>query len=136
MNINTQMNYWPVETCDLPECHMPLLEMLKDLAKKGNHFGLRGWASWHNSDLWRFNYEATKNPIWGFWQMGGFWSARHIWEHYLHTRDQAFLREYYDRGGRLPGGLDGGGWGGISDHEPVYIPGKRIYLERQQMRGV
>ena len=95
MNINTQMNYWPVETCDLPECHMPLLEMLKDLAKKGNHFGLRGWASWHNSDLWRFNYEATKNPIWGFWQMGGFWSARHIWEHYLHTGDQAFLREYY-----------------------------------------
>mgnify|MGYP002511313669 CR=1 FL=1 len=95
MNINTQMNYWPVETCDLPECHMPLMVMLKELAEKGNHYGLRGWASWHNSDLWRFNYEATKNPIWGFWQMGGFWTARHIWEHYLHTRDQAFLREYY-----------------------------------------
>lgn len=95
MNINTQMNYWPTETCDLPECHMPFLQMLKDLAEKGNTFGLRGWASWHNSDIWRFNCEATAEPMWGFWQMGGFWSVRHIWEHYLHTRDVEFLKEYF-----------------------------------------
>ena len=95
MNINTQMNYWHVEACDLPECHEPLFIMLRELAEKGNHYGLRGWASWHNSDLWRFNYEATKQALWGFWQLGGAWSARHLWEHYLHTRDLAFLEEYY-----------------------------------------
>lgn len=94
MNINTQMNYWPTETCNLPECHMPFLEMLKDFAHKGNVFGLRGWSSWHNSDIWRFNVEATKGVLWGFWQMGGFWGVRHIWEHYLHTRDIKFLEEY------------------------------------------
>ena len=27
MNINTQMNYWFTETVDLPECHMPLINM-------------------------------------------------------------------------------------------------------------
>ena len=95
MNINTQMNYWHVETCDLPECHEPLFRMLEDFAEKGNHYGLRGWASWHNSDLWRFNYEATNQALWGFWQLGGAWSVRHIWEHYLHTRDKAFLEKYY-----------------------------------------
>ena len=95
MNINTQMNYWPTETCNLPECHMPLLEMLKEFSKKGNNFGLRGWSSWHNSDIWRFNYEATKEPLWGFWQLGGFWALRHIWEHYIHTKDIKFLEEYY-----------------------------------------
>lgn len=95
MNINTQMNYWPTETINLPECHMPLLKMLKEFSQAGNHFGLRGWSSWHNSDLWRFNYEATKGVLWGYWQMGGFWSVRHIWEHYLHTRDVEFLKEYY-----------------------------------------
>lgn len=95
MNINTQMNYWHTETVNLSELHMPLMEMLKDFAEKGNNFGLRGWSSWHNSDIWRFNYEATKGVQWGFWQMGGFWTARHIWEHYIHTRDGEFLKEYY-----------------------------------------
>ena len=95
MNINTQMNYWAVETCNLPEFHMPLIKMLKEFSEKGNNFGLRGWSSWHNSDIWRFNHEATKGVLWGFWQMGGFWTARHIWEHYIHTKDTKFLEEYY-----------------------------------------
>ena len=95
MNINTQMNYWHVEACDLPECHEPLFKMLEELAEKGNHYGLRGWSSWHNSDLWRFNYEATKQALWGFWQLGGAWSVRHLWEHYLHTKDKDFLQKYY-----------------------------------------
>ena len=95
MNINTQMNYWPTETLNLPEFHMPLMVMLKEFSKKGNAFDLPGWSSWHNSDIWRFNYEATKEALWGYWQMGGFWSVRHIWEHYLHTNDKDFLEEYY-----------------------------------------
>ena len=96
MNINTQMNYWHVETCNLPECHMPLMKMLRELSDKGNCFGMNGWASWHNSDLWRFNYEATNGVLWGYWIMGGFWTCRHIWEHYLHTQDKEFLAENID----------------------------------------
>lgn len=96
ININTQMNYWMTETCNLPECHMPLFDMIKELAEKGNTFNdLSGWATWHNTDIWRFNYESTKQPLWGYWQMGGFWLLRHIWEHYLHTRDKSFLEEMY-----------------------------------------
>lgn len=95
MNINTQMNYWAAETCNLSECHMPYLKMLSEFAEKGNNFGLRGWSAWHNSDIWRFNCEATKGVQWGFWMMGGFWGVRHIWEHYIHTRDKSVLEEYY-----------------------------------------
>ncbi len=95
MNINTEMNYWTVETCGLPELHMPYMKMIKELAEKGNTFGLRGWASWHNSDIWRYNREASSGVMYGFWQMGGFWSVRHIWEHYIHTNDTEFLKEYY-----------------------------------------
>lgn len=95
LNINTQMNYWIMETCDLPELHEPLLKMIKELSVKGNNFSLSGWCVWHNTDLWRFNCEATKEPMWGFWPMGSAWCCRHIWEHYLHTRDKKFLDEYY-----------------------------------------
>ena len=95
ININTQMNYWMTETCNLPECHMPVFAMLEDFCKKGNTFGFEGWSVWHNTDLWRFNHEATKEPLWGYWQMGGFWLLRHIWEHYIHTTDKEFLEGMY-----------------------------------------
>ena len=95
VNINTEMNYWAAELVDLPECHMPLLGMVKELSERGNHYGLKGWCCSHNTDLWRFNSEATKGVRWGFWHMDGIWMARHIYEHYMFTRDIAFLKEYF-----------------------------------------
>ena len=35
ININTQMNYWPAETCNLTECHGPLFDMVEGLAQNG-----------------------------------------------------------------------------------------------------
>src|ERR1035441_10347920 len=34
-NINTEMNYWPVEETNLSECHLPLFDALQDLAQSG-----------------------------------------------------------------------------------------------------
>ncbi|MBQ3065722.1 MAG: glycoside hydrolase family 95 protein [Clostridia bacterium] len=95
MNINTQMNYWPAEVCNLSECHEPLFRQVQELAEKGNKLGLRGWSSWHNSDIWRFNQPATRGVLWGWWMMGGFWCCRHLWEHFQYTQDKAFLAEVY-----------------------------------------
>jgi alpha-L-fucosidase 2 len=35
ININTEMNYWPAEVCNLSECHQPLFDMLKDISVTG-----------------------------------------------------------------------------------------------------
>ncbi|MGD0383786.1 MAG: glycoside hydrolase family 95 protein [Thermoguttaceae bacterium] len=35
ININTEMNYWPAETCNLAECVEPLASMIMDLAETG-----------------------------------------------------------------------------------------------------
>lgn len=96
ININTQMNYWAVEQMNLSECHMPLIEMLRDLSKTGNHFGLKGWSCSHCSDLWRMNIECTKTVCCGFWHMGGVWLSRHIYEHYMFTKDKKFLEDNID----------------------------------------
>ena len=96
ININTQMNYWAAEQTALSDCHMPLMRMVKDLAERGNRYGLHGWCCPHNTDLWRFNLEASNGVCWSIWYMGGFWLARHIYEHYLYTRDEAFLKEYFE----------------------------------------
>ena len=49
ININTQMNYWPAEVCNLSECHQPLFDMLKDIAVTGTetarvYYDRDGWV--------------------------------------------------------------------------------------------
>jgi len=96
-NINTEMNYWPAEVCNLSECHEPLFDMLDDLVISGRktakvHYGCRGWVLHHNTDLWR-GTAPINNSNHGIWVIGGAWLTRHLWEHYLFTGDRLFLAE-------------------------------------------
>ncbi len=99
-NINVQMNYWPAETCNLGECTAPLFEWMRDLSENGRRtaavqYGLPGWVSHHNIDLWRASNpvgEGVGAPTWANWQMSGPWLCAHLFEHYLFTRDREFLR--------------------------------------------
>jgi len=99
ININTEMNYWPAEVTNLSECHMPLFEMLKDLAENGAktakaYYNAGGWVTHHNTDLWR-GTAPVDAARYGMWPVGGSWLCQHIWEHYLYTGDVEFLREHY-----------------------------------------
>ena len=99
VNINTQMNYWPAEVCNLSECHQPLLEMVKRLGVSGRrtakaHYGARGWVCHHNTDIWMATAPVDR-PYYGMWQTGGAWLCTHLWEHYLFTGDKAFLAKAY-----------------------------------------
>ena len=100
-NINTQMNYWPAETCNLAECHQPLFDMIEGLSQNGTktaqvNYGCRGWVSHHNVDLWRQSAPAgafgAGSPTWANWPMSAPWFCQHLWEHYAFTGDREFLR--------------------------------------------
>ena len=99
-NINTEMNYWPAEIANLAECAEPLFRMIREYAEQGRaaaaelyHCG--GWCLHHNADIWRFASLATGKAQWGFWPVCGAWLCRHLFEHYLYSGDEAFLRECY-----------------------------------------
>ena len=101
-NINVQMNYWPSETCNLSECTQPLVEMIRDLSENGKatattNYGLPGWCSHHNIDLWRQSAPVgegrpTSDPTWANYAMSGAWLCQHLWEHYSFTGDEGYLR--------------------------------------------
>jgi alpha-L-fucosidase 2 len=101
-NINVQMNYWPAETCNLSECHLPLFDMLEGLSENGRktaavNYGAKGWVSHHNIDLWRQSAPVGRgtefaSPTWANFCMSGSWLCQHLWEHYLFTGDLDFLR--------------------------------------------
>jgi alpha-L-fucosidase 2 len=96
-NINTQMNYWPAEVCNLAECHTPLFDALDDIVISGrrtarNHYGASGWVLHHNFDLWRGTAPINKSNH-GIWVTGGAWLSLHLWESFLFSKDEQFLRE-------------------------------------------
>lgn len=57
ININTQMNYWPAETCNLSDCHLPLFDLIERMRETGREtaqsmYGCRGFVAHHNTDIW------------------------------------------------------------------------------------
>lgn len=100
VNINTQMNYWPAESCNLPECHLPLFGLLRRVAENGQRtakemYGCSGFCCHHNTDLWG---DSAPQDLWmpaTIWPTGGAWLSLHIMEHYRFTLDSDFLAEYF-----------------------------------------
>jgi alpha-L-fucosidase 2 len=101
-NINVQMNYWPAEPCNLPECAEPLFDLIAGLSDTGRRaaqetYNLPAWVSHHNVDLWRAANpvgEGVGQPTWANWNMSGPWLCQHLFEHYLFTGDEEFLRSH------------------------------------------
>jgi len=96
-NINTEMNYWMAETCNLSELHMPLLDFIKTLSITGketatNFYNMPGWTVHHNTDIWATTNPVSGSPMWANWPMGGAWLCQHLWEHYQFTGDVEYLR--------------------------------------------
>ena len=96
VNINTEMNYWPAETTNLPETTTALFDALAEVARSGAsaaraHYNARGWVLHHNFDLWRGTAPINHSNH-GIWPTGGAWLCQHLWQHYLFGGDEDFLR--------------------------------------------
>ena len=96
VNINTEMNYWPVEVANLSECHEPLFNMIADCAETGKlvakeHYNATGWVLHHNTDIWRGTAPINHSNH-GIWVTGGAWLCQHLWERYLFSQDKEFLK--------------------------------------------
>lgn len=100
ININTEMNYWHVEGCNLSECHLPLFTLLEKVRETGRKtaremYGCRGFVAHHNTDV---HGDSAPQDIWypgSYWTMGGAWLATHLWTHYQYTRDRTFLERAF-----------------------------------------
>ncbi|MGN0242778.1 MAG: glycosyl hydrolase family 95 catalytic domain-containing protein [Lachnospiraceae bacterium] len=100
ININTEMNYWPAEVCNLSECHLPLFDLLKKMLPNGQKtaqkmYGCRGFVAHHNTDI---HGDTAPQDVYvpaTYWVMGAAWLSTHIWTHYVYSRDKEFLKEYY-----------------------------------------
>lgn len=98
ININTEMNYWPAEVANLPECHEPLFDLIDRMRVNGRItaqkvYGCRGFVAHHNTDMWGSTQIEGNFMPGSIWPMGAAWLSLHLWEHYRFGRDERFLRE-------------------------------------------
>ncbi len=97
ININTEMNYWPAETCNLSELTDPLFSLIEAGRENGRqvakfYYNAGGFVMHHNTDLWG-DAVPIDGARWGVWPMGAAWLSLHLAEHYDFTRDRKFLAE-------------------------------------------
>lgn len=97
-DINVEMNYWPAEVTNLPEMHEPFIQLIKETAEQGRSsaamYGCRGWTLHHNTDIWR-STGAVDGPAYGIWPTCNAWFCQHLWDRYLFSGDQNYLKEVY-----------------------------------------
>lgn len=98
ININTEMNYWMTDACDLPECYAPLFDFIDRMVERGKKtakeaYGCRGFCAHHNTNLWaNTDVDGVLNSS-PFWPMGGAWMSLAFYEHYMYHPDKKFLTE-------------------------------------------
>jgi alpha-L-fucosidase 2 len=98
-DINVQMNYWPAETTNLPEMHLPLFALIRSIVEPGRktaqiQYHLRGWTVHPITNIWGYTAPGEA-ASWGMHTGAGAWICTHIAEHYAFTQDKDFLREMY-----------------------------------------
>lgn len=101
VNVNTQMNYWPAEVCNLSECHLPLFDLIARMQDPGRKtakemYHCRGFVCHHSTDIWGDTAPQDLCKPATIWPTGAAWLCLHIFEHYLFTQDRDFLSAHYD----------------------------------------
>ncbi len=98
-NINYEMNYWPSETANLSELHLPAIRLDASLVKPGArtaqaYYNAPGWALAFTTNAWGWTSPGAGMPHGAFFGGGG-WIMQDLWEHFAFSRDREFLRTYY-----------------------------------------
>ncbi|MES2829247.1 MAG: glycoside hydrolase family 95 protein [Bacteroidota bacterium] len=99
LDVNVQMNHWPVEVANLSELNLPLADLVKGLVKPGEktakaYYNAEGWIAHVITNIWGFT-EPGESASWGVANAGSGWLCDNLWQHYAFTNDLAYLKSIY-----------------------------------------
>ena len=99
LNINFQMNHWPVHVTNLAPLHQPYHELIASLVEPGEktaktYYDGDGWVAHVITNIWGYT-SPGEHPSWGSTNSGSGWVAQMLWRHYAFTGDKEYLKEIY-----------------------------------------
>lgn len=97
LNINFQMNYWPVDSCNLSECAEPMVRWTKDLAISGRktakeYYHCPGWVTHLSGNVWGSTSPGPKRGIHMLEPEGAAFLCQNMWDHFAYTQDMDYLK--------------------------------------------
>jgi alpha-L-fucosidase 2 len=99
LDVNVQMNHWPVEVSNLSELDLPLAELVMGMVKNGErtakaYYNADGWVAHVITNIWGFT-EPGESASWGVTKSGSGWLCNNLWEHYAFSEDKNYLKSIY-----------------------------------------
>jgi alpha-L-fucosidase 2 len=99
LDVNVEMNHWPLEVSDLSELNLPLAKLVEGMVPYGErtakaYYNARGWAAHVITNVWGFT-EPGEEASWGITKVGSGWLCNNLWQHYDFTGDRQYLKEIY-----------------------------------------
>jgi alpha-L-fucosidase 2 len=99
LDVNVQMNHWPLEVSNLSELNLPLADLVKGLVKPGErtakaYYNADGWIAHVITNVWGFT-EPGESASWGASNAGSGWLCNNLWAHYAFSMDKEYLKDIY-----------------------------------------
>ncbi|RYG25554.1 MAG: glycoside hydrolase family 95 protein, partial [Chitinophagaceae bacterium] len=99
LDVNIQMNQWPVEVSNLSELNLPLAELVRGMVKNGErtakaYYNADGWIAHVITNVWGFT-EPGESASWGASNAGSGWLCNNLWDHYAFSGDKEYLKSIY-----------------------------------------
>ena len=99
LNINIQMNHWPLEVTNLGKLNEPFFTLVKGLVPNGEktakaYYHSKGWVAHTITNLWGYT-SPGEDYSWGSFNTGSAWLCQMLWSHYEFTNDTDYLRIVY-----------------------------------------
>lgn len=99
LDVNVEMNHWPLGVANLSELELPLTDLVKRMVPHGErtakaYYNARGWVAHVITNPWLFT-EPGESASWGVTKSGSGWLCNNLWQHYEFTRDTDYLKTIY-----------------------------------------
>lgn len=99
LDVNIQMNHWPINVTNLPMLNEPYYELIKGLVEPGEktakiYYNGDGWVAHVITNIWGYT-SPGEHPSWGATNSGSGWLSQMLWRHYAFTQDKKYLEKVY-----------------------------------------
>lgn len=99
LDVNIQMNHWPLEVANLSELNLPLAELVRGMVKNGEktakaYYNAEGWIAHVITNIWGYTAPG-ESASWGASNAGSGWLCNNLWQHYEFTLDREYLNSIY-----------------------------------------
>jgi len=99
LDVNVEMNHWPMEAVNLSELNLPLADLVQGLVLNGQktakaYYNANGWIAHVITNVWGYT-EPGESASWGSANSGSGWLCDNLWTHYAYTLDKDYLKKIY-----------------------------------------